>query len=194
MEYYKISIGQVALLIRYMDIFLKIRKENIKRVKAITEAALATLGETDTDPVGSIIDILGDILCSPQQEDSKGEEESRLQRRAASIPALCGAWESLRPKRLLVVYKHRQGLSAALTRATFWGSRTQITPLRRCGTGSCFEAAGDTDKGLGLEYDRGQDTLRLDGKIQFSRICDRPETDYKPKTGKKGKRYERLPE
>lgn len=176
MEYYKISIGQVALLIRYMDIFLKIRKENIKRVKAITEAAMATLGETDRDPVGSIIDILGDILCSPQQEDSKGEEGSRLQKRAASIPALCGAWESLRPKRLLVVYMHREGLSAALTRATFWGSRTQITLLRRRGKGSCFEAAGDSAKGLRLEYDRGQDTLTLDGKIAFRRVSHNRET------------------
>lgn len=184
MEYYKINSEQMLLLSGHLDRFVRARAESFRRIRDLMEGLRH---ELEADPAEAICGILKEVCGKPPQ----GEEESRLQRRAASIPALCGAWESLRPKRLLVVYKHRQGLSAALTRATFWGSRTEITLLRRCGTGSCFEAAGDTDKGLRLEYDRGQDTLRLDGKIQFSRICDRPETDYKPKTGK---RYERLPE
>lgn len=163
MEYFKINSEQMFLLSGYLNRFVKARAESAGRIRDILETLRH---EPEADPAEAICDILRQVCAGEPQK----EAEDRPRRSAGTISALCGAWESSRPKRLLVVYKHREGLSAALTRSSFWGSRTEIILLRRCGKSTCFEAAGDTAKGFRLKYDSRQDSLSLGGNIQFRRV------------------------
>lgn len=165
---YKINSKQMLQLLGHLERFVKARLESSRQIQELCNVLSR---ELKADPAAAITGIFRDI-CNSQQQD----QEDRSRQRAASIPGLCGAWRSIRPKHLLIVYIHREGLSAALTRPTFWGSRTEIILLKRCGTGSCFASQDESLKDLTFEYDRKTDTLTLNGRIQFQRICHILET------------------
>ncbi len=160
---YKINSQQILLLLGHFERFIKSRLESSRQIQ---ELCGALSRELKADPVAAITGIFRDICNNPQQE----QEYSSCQQ-TASIPALCGAWESIRPKRLLIVYMHKEGISAALTRSIFLGSRTEIILLQGCNTGSCFALEDNSKKEFFLKYESKTDTLTLNGKIQFRRIC-----------------------
>lgn len=185
MSHYRIEKNQMELMLRYMKHLLLARQENITQIKAFTDRYL---GQLEEDPVGCMVDILSAICQTSSLREGQAVNAQAVC--GTPIPALCGAWVSVRPKRLLVIYPENGGLAAAYTRTMLLGLRTEFIPFRPTADGHFEEHAG-TGKRARLEYDRREDTVTLDGKITFSRIYDGLPLENWPQTGKNDKTKKR---